>query len=82
MLGALVLASHVGLAGIGRRITRAVVGLGVLLVLFGLSHWFWLSALLLVTVGFCQMTHMASSNTLIQAMVPDAFRGRVMALTQ
>jgi MFS family permease len=80
MIGALVLASRTGLAGIGPRIARAAFAFGTLLVLFGLSRWFWLSVPLLVMVGFCQMTHMASSNTVIQAMVPDAFRGRVMAL--
>ena len=31
-------------------------------------------------VGFCMLLQMASSNTLIQAMVPDALRGRVMAI--
>ena len=30
-------------------------------------------------VGFAMMVQMAASNTLIQAMVPDALRGRVMA---
>jgi MFS family permease len=36
--------------------------------------------LLLVPVGFCVMLQMASSNTLIQSMVPDQFRGRTMAV--
>jgi MFS family permease len=39
-----------------------------------------LSVALLVPVGFCMMVQMASSNTLIQAMVPDALRGRTMAV--
>ena len=77
---ALVLASHSGLAGIGLRIARAVIFFGVTLILFAWSHWFWVSMGLLALVGYCQMTHMASSNTLIQSMVPDAYRGRVMAL--
>lgn len=80
LIGALVLAARTGLTGIGARIARAVIAFGSLLMLFAWSHWFWLSAALLVLVGFCQMTHMASSNTLIQAMVPDRYRGRVMAL--
>ena len=41
---------------------------------------FWLSAALLVPVGFAMMVQMASSNTLIQAMVPDRLRGRVMSV--
>jgi MFS family permease len=39
-----------------------------------------LSAAALVPVGFCMMLQMASSNTLIQSMVPDALRGRVMSI--
>jgi MFS family permease len=35
---------------------------------------------LLVPVGFAMMTQMAASNTLIQSMVPDTLRGRVMAI--
>ena len=40
----------------------------------------WLSAVLLVPAGFCMMIQMASSNTLIQSMVPDRLRGRVMSV--
>ena len=80
LLAALMLASHTGLAGIGLRIARAVILFGVALIAFAWSPWFWLSMTLLALVGFCQMTHMASSNTLIQSIVPDAYRGRVMAL--
>ena len=35
---------------------------------------------MLVPVGIAMMVQMASSNTLIQSMVPDALRGRVMAV--
>jgi MFS family permease len=52
---------------------------GTALILFSVSRVFWLSALLLVPVGASMMVQMASSNTLIQSMVPDALRGRVMA---
>ena len=47
---------------------------------FSLSRTFWLSAALLVPVGASMMVQMASSNTLLQAMVPDALRGRVMSV--
>lgn len=53
---------------------------GASLILFGLSRSFWLSAALLVPVGYSMMIEMAASNTLIQAMVPDNLRGRVMAV--
>jgi MFS family permease len=44
------------------------------------SKSFWLSTALLIPVGFCMMLQMSSSNTLIQAMVPDQLRGRVMSV--
>ena len=50
------------------------------MIVFSLSRTFWLSAVLLVPVGASMMVQMASSNTLIQSMVPDALRGRVMAV--
>jgi MFS family permease len=52
----------------------------VSLLAFAFSKVFWLSAILLLPVGFSMMLQMASSNTLIQTMVPDELRGRVMAL--
>jgi MFS family permease len=80
LLAALALAMRSGLTGLGRWITFAAGGFGASLVLFSLSHHFWLSAALLVPVGFSMMLETSSSNTLLQAMVPDELRGRVMAL--
>ena len=40
----------------------------------------WLSAALLFVVGMSMITQAASTNTLIQSMVPDSMRGRVMAI--
>ena len=80
LLGALSLAAKTGLAGLGRWVTLASAGFGVSLIAFSYSRSLWLAAALLVPVGYCMMTQMASSNTLIQAMVPDRLRGRVMAV--
>jgi MFS family permease len=80
LLGALTLASRSGLSGLGRWITLSCAGFGLFLVVFSFSRYFWLSAAVLVPVGFCMMLEMSSSNTLIQAMVPDQLRGRVMAM--
>jgi len=52
----------------------------VSMMLFALSRSFWLSVVLLLPVGYFIMLQMASSNTLIQVMVPDAMRGRAMAV--
>ncbi|MBO9405302.1 MAG: MFS transporter, partial [Thermomicrobium sp.] len=50
------------------------------LVGFALSRWLELSAILLFLIGASQTLLMALTNTLIQLIVPDEFRGRVMAL--
>src|SRR5213076_2147786 len=80
LLGALTLATRTGVRGLGRWVTLSCGGFAISLVAFALSKNFWLSAALLVPVGFCMMLQMSSSNTLIQAMVPDHLRGRVMSV--
>jgi MFS family permease len=78
--GALMLASRSGVQGLGRWVAVACASFGTALILFSFSHWYFLSVALLVPVGFAMMVQMASSNTLIQAMVPDRLRGRAMAV--
>src|SRR5271155_5420331 len=80
LLGALTLAFREGVKGLGRWVAWCSAGFGASLVIFSLSHRFWVSVILLLPVGYTIMLQMASSNTLIQAMVPDALRGRVMAV--
>jgi MFS family permease len=80
LLGALTLATRAGVRGLGRWVAFSCGGFGISLALFSLSRAFWLSAALLLPAGFCMMLQMSSSNTLIQAMVPDHLRGRVMAM--
>ena len=80
LLGALTLAMRSGVKGLGTWVSVCCAGFGVSLILFAFSTSFWLSVLLLLPVGYFIMLQMASSNTLIQAMVPDALRGRTMAV--
>jgi MFS family permease len=80
LLGALTLAVRTGVKGLSKWVTVCCAGFGVSLMLFSFSTSFWLSVLLLLPVGYFVMLQMASSNTLIQVMVPDALRGRVMAV--
>jgi MFS family permease len=80
LLAALSLAARSGLKGLGRLIGFAALGFGASLIAFSRSHSFWLSVVLLVPVGFGMMLETTTSNTLIQAMVPDELRGRVMAV--
>jgi MFS family permease len=80
LLGALTLASKTEVRGLGRWVALACGGFGISLILFAFSRNLWLSVCLLLPVGFSMMLQMSSSNTLIQAMVPDHLRGRVMAV--
>jgi MFS family permease len=80
VLGALALALRKRLRGLGSWVAASTAVFGVALVLFSFSRSFWLSTALLVPAGFGMMVQMAGCNTLIQAMVPDALRGRVMAV--
>jgi MFS family permease len=80
LFGALTLAAKTGIKGLGRWIVITCAGLGVSLFCFSFSTSFWLSAVLLLPAGYSMMLQMACSNTLIQSMVPDQLRGRVMAL--
>jgi len=80
LLGALTLASKTGVTGLGRWVAVSCASFGVTLILFSYSHHFWLSVAFLLPAGFSMMLQMGCSNTLIQTMVPDRLRGRVMAV--
>jgi predicted MFS family arabinose efflux permease len=79
-IGAISLARRVGLKGYGKSIGLGAIGLGVSLIAFSTVRYFWLGVALLLPVGYCMMTQMAASNTLIQSMIPNSLRGRVMAV--
>jgi MFS family permease len=80
LTGALILAKRQQLRGLGRWVAAATCAFGVSLILFSQSRNFWLSMLFMYPAGLFLMTQMAASNTLIQSMVPDRLRGRVMAV--
>ncbi len=79
LTGSFFLASRPGTLGLGKMIASACAGFACSLILFSLSRYFWLSALFLAPVGFSLMVLMACANTMIQLVVPDHLRGRVMA---
>ncbi len=58
-------------------VSTAAFGAG--LILFGMSRTLWLSLLLMLVCGFGMMQQMAASNTIIQTIVEDDKRGRVMS---
>jgi MFS family permease len=78
--GAITLATRKNVSGLERWIVIACNTFGATLILFSLSRTFWLSAALLVPAGLCVVLEMGSSYTLIQGIVPDHLRGRVMAV--
>jgi MFS family permease len=80
LAGAATLTVRRHIRGLGRWIALSSIGFGVTLMAFSFSRSLWLSALLLVPAGFFVMVEMAASNTLIQSMIPDRLRGRVMAV--
>jgi MFS family permease len=76
----MVLASKREVHGLGRWVNYASTGFGVCLILFSFSRSMPLCIAFLLPAGFCMLLQMSSSNTLIQTMVPDALRGRVMSV--
>ncbi len=80
LVATLVVAARRGVRGLGRWITYASTGFGASLILFALSRSLPLSIAFLLPAGFCMLIQTASSNTLVQTMVPDELRGRVMSV--
>ena len=79
VLGAVLLAARGRTGGLERIAYLGAAGTGLALACFAYSRWFWLSALLLVPVGMAMVAHMTSNNTLVQMLIPNEMRGRVMA---
>jgi MFS family permease len=80
LCGALLLASRRTVRGLGRWIVASVTAFGAALVAFSLSRSVGLSLVLAFCSGFALMVHMAASNTIVQTVVDDDKRGRVMSL--
>ena len=80
LAGALLLATRSNLQGYGRGIAAAAALFGTSVMAFSFSRTYWLSMGILVMAGFSMMVQMAATNTLIQSMVPDRLRGRVMSI--
>jgi MFS family permease len=66
--------------GSGRLVIMGLAAASIALVVFGLSGWLPLSLLALAVLGGCQVAYYATTNTLIQILVPGRLRGRVMSL--
>lgn len=79
LVSALSLALRKSVRGLTTMIQIAAIMFGTGLILFGLSHHLALSLFLMLIVGFGMMQGLAASNTVIQTLVPEDKRGRVMS---
>lgn len=79
LAGALWLASRKSVIGLGRIILIATAVFSAGLVLFSFSRVLWLSLAALSVTGWGMMVMMASANTVIQTIVDEKMRGRVMS---
>jgi MFS family permease len=80
LTGSIYLASRKGIPGLEKWIALAAGFFGIGLVGFSRSHVFWLSLALVLLTGFGMMVQMASSNTVLQTVVEEDKRGRLMSL--
>jgi MFS family permease len=80
LIGALQIARRRSIHGLGTLIAKAAALFGLSLVALAASKAFWLSLLTIIAVGYGMVMTMAGTNTLLQSLVPDSLRGRVMSL--
>jgi MFS family permease len=79
LTGALHLASRKTVLGLGRVVAVSAALFGIGLITFSQSRWLWLSLALMFVTGMGMMQQMAASNTILQTIVDDERRGRVMS---
>lgn len=79
LVGAVFLASRRSVRGLGRFLVIAPMILGVSLVVFSFSRYMALSLVMMLGAGFGMIVHMASSNTVLQTIVEEDKRGRMMS---
>jgi predicted MFS family arabinose efflux permease len=80
VVGTLVLARRTRVSGLSSVMVYSGVTVGVSVLLFAFSQWFYLSLAIMPVIGYSVMCQMASANTTIQTSIRDEYRGRVMAL--
>ena len=78
-ISAVVLAMRKSIVGLGKRMAITSLTFGAALIAFAFSQVFWLSMVLMLLVGFSMMQVIASGNTILQTIVDEDKRGRVMS---
>jgi MFS family permease len=79
LAGAMFLAARKSVLGLGTLIPVTAAAFGAGLMAFSFSRVLWLSLALMVVTGCGFMVQMASSNTVLQTIVDEDKRGRVMS---
>jgi len=79
LISALSLVLRKSVRGLLKMLPIAAASFGAGLILFGFSRVVWPSLVLMVVVGFGMMQGLTASNTIIQTLVPEDMRGRVMS---
>jgi len=79
LISALSLVVRKSVRGLSKMVPLAALIFGLGLIAFGFSTRQWLSLLLMLVTGFGMMQGMTASNTIIQTLVPEDKRGRVMS---
>jgi MFS family permease len=79
LASALSLAWRKTVVGLTRLLRASAAVLGAALIVFGLSHTLWLSLVVMVFAGFGLIQIASASNTVIQTLVPEDKRARVMS---
>jgi len=79
LVGAMFLAARRSVLGLGKFIPLAAVAFGAGLIAFSFSRVLWVSLTLMIVTGLGFMVQMAASNTVLQTIVDEDKRGRVMS---
>jgi MFS family permease len=79
LIGAIYLASRKTVLGLGRLMVISSGTFGIGLIVFSFSNYIQLSLCMMLLTGFGMIVHMASSNTILQTIVDEDKRGRIMS---
>jgi len=80
LIGTLILARRGTSRGLIRVVLLSSAGLGATLILLAVSRSFPLSLVIMLALGFSTLRQLAATNTLIQSLIPDEYRGRIMSM--
>ena len=80
LIGGIYLSTRKTVLGLGKVIALAPAIAGVGIIIFALSKFIWLSLLMSLIIGLGSILQISSSNTVIQTIVEDEKRGRVMSI--